>query len=236
MRVAVFFTPPPEHPLTRAAAQWLGRDAFSGENLPPIAGDGMTAAEIARLTAEPRRYGFHATLKPPFRLAEGCRLEDIDQALKEVVQSLTPVDLGRLAITEIGSFFAMTPATEDGAIGELAGEIMRRFDRFRAPPIDDEITRRRPERLSPRQRDNLANWGYPYVFEDFRFHMTLTGPVAERRRAEVRRVLEDRFRPHVDTPVAVDALALFVEPAPPGDFVVRKRVAMCRARQPVSAA
>jgi hypothetical protein len=90
--------------------------------------------------------------------------------------------------------------------------------------------------MSPRQRDNLARWGYPYVFEDFRFHMTLTGPLAERRRAEVRRVLEDRFRPLVDTPVVVDALALFVEPAPPGDFMVRKRVAMCRLRQPAGAA
>jgi hypothetical protein len=194
------------------------------------------ADEIARLTAEPRRYGFHATLKSPFRLADGCRLEDVDQVLEETARNLAPVDLRHLAITEIGSFFAMTPASDDAAIGELAGELVRRFDRFRAPPTDDDIARRRPERLSPRQRDNLTRWGYPYVFEDFRFHMTLTGPVAERRRAEVRRVLEDRFRPLVDTPVVVDALALFVEPAPPGDFLVRRRIAMGRVRQPVSAA
>jgi putative phosphonate metabolism protein len=236
MRVAVFFTPPPEHPLTRAAALWLGRDPFSGEEFPPSARDDVAAGEIASLTAAPRRYGFHATLKPPFRLAGGCRLEDVDLALDEAARGLAPVDLGRLSIAEIGSFFALIPATEGIGLQEFAGEIVRRFDRFRAPPTPDEIARRRPERLSPRQRENLTRWGYPYVFEDFRFHMTLTGPVAERRRAEVRRVLEDRFRPLVDTPVVVDALALFVELTPPGDFMVRKRVAMRRAPQPVSAA
>jgi putative phosphonate metabolism protein len=235
MRVAVFFTPPPEHPLTRAAALWLGRDAFSGETFPPSADSGVLADEIAALTAEPRRYGFHATLKPPFRLADGCRLEDLDAALETTAASLSRVDLGRLAIAEIGSFFAMTPATESNAIGEIAGEIVRRFDRFREPPTDDEIARRRPERLSPRQRDYLTRWGYPYVFDDFRFHMTLTGPVSERRRAAVRRILEDRFRPLV-APVVVDSLALFVELSPPGDFIVRKRVAMRHARRPVGAA
>lgn len=234
MRVAVFFTPPPEHPLTRAAALWLGRDAFSGETFPPPADGGMPAEEIAALTAEPRRYGFHATLKPPFRLADGCRLEDVDAALETAAASLSQVDLGRPAIAEIGSFFAMTPATESNAIGELAAEIVRRFDVFRAPPTAEEIARRRPERLSQRQRDYLMQWGYPYVLDDFRFHMTLTGPVAERRRAAVRRILEDRFRPLV-APVVVDSLALFVEPSPPGDFIVRKRVAMRHAPQPVEA-
>lgn len=234
MRVAVFFTPPPEHPLTRAAALWLGRDAFTGETLPPPAGDRVAADEIAALTALPRRYGFHATLKPPFRLAEGCRMEDVDEAFETVAGSLPQVDLGRLSISQIGAFFALTPVAESGAVGELAADIVRRFDGFRAPATVDEIARRRPERLSSRQRDNLVEWGYPYVFDDFLFHMTLTGPVAAEKRAAVRRVLENRFQALLELPVVIDALALFVEPVPPGDFVVRNRVAMC-APQPAGA-
>jgi putative phosphonate metabolism protein len=235
MRVAVFFTPPPEHPLTRAAALWLGRDAFTGEELPPSAGEGVAANEVASLTAEPRRYGFHATLKPPFRLAEGCRLEDVDEALAVVARGLAPVDVGRLAVSEIGSFLALTPAVECSAVGELAAEIVRRFDLFRAPPAPDEIVRRYPERLLPRQRDHLMRWGYPYVFDEFLFHMTLTGPVPKARRAVVRHVVENRFRPLLNRSVVVDALALFVEPVPLGDFVVRKRAVMRHARQRVGA-
>ncbi len=234
MRVAVFFTPPPEHPLTREAAQWLGRDAFSGDEFPPQDTKEMAAAEIASLTAEPRRYGFHATLKPPFRLGEGCRLEDADETLHAVVDSSAPVDLGRLAVNELGPFFALTPVAESREVDGLATEIVRRFDRLRAPPTADEIVRRRPERLSSRQRDNLRNWGYPFVFDDFRFHMTLTGPVPKARRATMRRILESRFTPLLDLPIVVDALALFVEPAPPGDFIVRRRAAMRRSREPMA--
>jgi len=235
MRVAVFFTPPVEHPLTRVAALWLGRDAFSGEVHPATASGGMAADDIAALTAEPRRYGFHATLKPPFRLAGGCRPEDVEAMLDAVAANLPRVDLGRLAITEIGPFFALTQASGVDAIGAFAAEVVRRFDGFRAAPTADEIARRRPERLTERQRANLTTWGYPYVFDDFLFHMTLTGPVAADKRPAVRRILEDRFAALLDVPVVVDALALFVEPARPGDFVVAKRVAMSTTSQPADA-
>src|SRR5690606_24575986 len=71
MRYAIYFTPERDHPLTRKAAQWLGRDAFGGETLPPSSAAPLSAAEVAFQTAAARRYGFHATLKAPFRLAEG---------------------------------------------------------------------------------------------------------------------------------------------------------------------
>lgn len=231
MRTAIFYTPPPDHPLTRAAVGWLGRDAFSGTAYPPSAGAGMTPAEADALTEAPRRYGFHATLKAPFRLRAGCRLEEVEAALQAVSEGLAPVELGRLRVAEIGAFLALVPAS-GGAIGALADEVVRRFDMFRMPPGDGEIARRRPHRLSSRQRANLERWGYPYVFADFRFHMTLTGPVADDRRPAVRQMLEKRFQQVLDAPVVVDALALFVEPSPPGDFLVRKRIALSGSGAP----
>lgn len=233
MRVAVFFTPPPEHPLTRAAALWLGRDAFTGAALSHDGESELTVDEIVSLTAEPRRYGFHATLKPPFRLADGCRIEEVDDALKAATASLSPIELGNLTISEIGPFFALTPASDHSAIDQLAADIVRRFDPFRAPPTADEIARRRPDRLSSRQREYLTKWGYPYVFEEFRFHMTLTGPVADDRRTAVRHVLDRRFGSLLDMPIVVDALALFAEPVPPGDFIVRTRRALSPVANPV---
>lgn len=225
-RVAVFFTPPPEHPLTRAAGLWLGRDAESGKEHPQPTVAGLTPPEVEALTRAPRRYGFHATLKPPFRLVQGHQLDDVKAMLETVSARLRPVDLGKLRIEEIGHFFALTPSLRCDPVSTLAAEIVRRFDVFRAQPTRDEIARRQPQRLSARQRDNLDGWGYPYVFADFRFHMTLTGPVEASRRAAVRKALENHFLPLLDAPVVVDALALFVEPSPPGDFFVRSRAAL----------
>lgn len=235
MRAAVFFTPPPEHPLTRAAALWLGRDAFSGEALPQTGGAGIATQDIHVLTAAPRRYGFHATLKPPFHLSADRRLAEMEASLGAYCAKLRPIDLGYLRIEQIGSFFALTPAADCEVANECAADVVRSFDAFRAPPSPEEIARREPHRLTERQRDNLARWGYPYVFEEFRFHMTLTGPVPEGRRVAMRQLLEKRFVALIDEPVVIDALALFVEAAPPADFLVSQRFAMTDTSQTVDA-
>ncbi len=74
--------------------------------------------------------------------------------------------------------------------------------------------------MTERQRNYLAVWGYPYVFEEFRFHMTLTGPVPESRQDEIATLLTARFAPFIGRPLSVDRLCLFIEPSPPGDFTV----------------
>lgn len=236
MRIAIFFTPPAEHPLTRAAALWLGRDAFSGEEFAQTAVDGFTRRELRELTAAPRRYGFHATLQAPFHLSAGRTASEIEEALDAACRSLRPVSLGPLRVERLRSFFALAPSTPVGPVNTLAADVVRRFDPFRAPPSADEIERRQPHRLSVRQRQNLERWGYPYVFHDFRFHMSLTSTVPEDRRAAMQRLLEKRFGPLLDEPMVIDALSLFVEPTPPGDFLVKKRSLMNPVRQPLDAA
>jgi putative phosphonate metabolism protein len=236
MRFAIFFTPPPDHPLTKAAALWLGRDAFSGEEFAHSAVDGFTRRELRELTAAPRRYGFHATLQAPFRLSAGHSVADVEDTLGSFCAALQPTDLGKLRVTRISSFFALTPASPAPAVNALAADVVRRFDTMRAPPSPEEIERRQPHRLSVRQRENLDRWGYPYVFHDFRFHMTLTGPVPPDRWTDMERILETRFRALLEDPVVIDALSLFVEESPPGDFLVRKRVPVASVRQPLDAA
>jgi putative phosphonate metabolism protein len=236
MRFAIFFTPPPEHPLSKAAALWLGRDAFSGEEFAQIGGEGFTDRDIRELTAAPRRYGFHATLHAPFLLSEGTTGGDVDAAFQTACRELQPVPLWRLGVERIGSFFALTPiASSSEPVSALAADLVRRFDRLRAPPSAAEIERRNPEKLSPGQRRNLERWGYPYVFDDFRFHMTLTGPVPEESRAAMQRLLETRFRPLIEQPVTIDALSLFVEATPPGDFLVKRQSPLATVPQPVGA-
>jgi putative phosphonate metabolism protein len=221
MRAALYYAPSPDHPLSRCAARWLGRDAWSGADLARGACDGFDPDALDTLTAEPRRYGFHATLKPPFRLAEGCSLDGLRSSLASFGGDRRAVVIPELALERIGAFFALTPGGGDPAdLQALAADAVRAFDAFRAPPTAEEIARRRPERLTPGQRENLAAWGYPYVFDEFRFHMTLTGPVPEAQCAAMDAVLRARFADFIGRPLVVDRLCLFVEPVSPGDFVV----------------
>jgi hypothetical protein len=48
----------------------------------------------------------------------------------------------------------------------------------------------------------------------------LTGLLPEEYRAPMEAVLRERFAAFIARPLALDRLCLFVEPEPPGDFVV----------------
>lgn len=220
MRYAIYFTPPCSDALHKVAANWLGRDAFSGEAVKRPAIRALSAEEIVRLTEEPRRYGFHATLKAPFRLDEAYEESDLLSALMHFASLTAPVVIPRLKLRALGPFFALVPQEPVVPLNQLANDVVVSFDRFRAPLRDAEIARRRPERLSEQQRHNLERWGYPYVFDEFRFHMTLTGPVEEKDQPHVERILHDFFAPVLDETVEIANLALFVEPEPGAPFEI----------------
>lgn len=220
MRAAIYFAPPADEPLSRAAAAWLGRDAWTGDPVDRARVTGLDDAAMDALTAAPRRYGFHATLKPPFFLAAGRSLAELRPALAAFANGRPPLTIAALRIERIGAFFALTSEHPSPAVHALADDAVRDFDRFRAPPEANEIARRRPESLTPRQREHLFAWGYPYVFDEFRFHMTLTGPAPEADADRVEAALRERFAAFIGRPLAIDTLCLFVEPDPPCDLVV----------------
>lgn len=230
MRTAIYYAPPPDHPLAIAAASWLGRDAYNGAGIDRGPVSGFDPARLDALTAEPRRYGFHATLKPPFRFAAGRDIAGLRRELAAFCRDHAPVLIPALRLERLGSFFALTPGEALPPLLALAEAAVRDFDGFRAPPTGEEIARRNPERLTSRQREHLAAWGYPYVFDEFRFHMTLTGAVPDARRDAVDAVLRARFADFIGQPLSVDTICLFVEPDPPGDFVVDTAVTLTGSR------
>jgi hypothetical protein len=122
----------------------------------------------------PRKYGFHATLKPPFRLAEGQDVQALEAAASDLAVDLAPAICDGLKLTTLGRFVALTPQDDMQAVRRVAGACVRELDRFRAPASEAELARRRKVGLSPAQEALLTQWGYPYVMEEFRFHMTLT--------------------------------------------------------------
>lgn len=213
MRYAVYFTPEETHPLTLQAASWLGRDAFGRAVADPIGRE--------ELVAEPARYGFHGTLKAPFHLKPETDEAAFLAAFDAFCATTSAFVIPSMEIGQLGPFFAMVPS--QGAhtkIANLAGACVEAFEAFRAPLSDVDYQRRKPDQLPERQRTYLRDWGYPYVFEEFRFHMTLTGAVPEMDRSDVRSRLEMHFGAHSSTPLAVSHLALFVEPERGGPFSV----------------
>lgn len=221
MRYAIYHTPDRDDPLTIAAANWLGRDAFgtppSSIDLPPHwSGDKHMA-----LVADARRYGFHATLKAPFHLASGKTEADLLSAFDQLKLAREPIEIASLVLRQIDGFFALVPEEPNDLLHGLAALLVREFDRFRAPLSDTDILRRNPHNLTESQRSNLELWGYPYVFDDFFFHMTLTGRVHGQEAEAVRVMLEDRFGAFLHKPHLISNIAIFVEPSRGAEFAVR---------------
>jgi putative phosphonate metabolism protein len=231
MRYAIYFTPGQDDPLTRVAASWLGRDPFSSAQPPAPAVTALTATEIAYHTASARRYGFHATLKAPFHLAGNTTEAELDHAVASFAAAAEPILLSRLVPARIDGFLALVPGSSAPDLDSFAGEIVTAFDRFRAPLSEAEIKRRNPDALSPEEFRNLLQWGYPYVFESFRFHMTLTGRVPDHDLPRVRSAIDEVFTPTLERPAIVDGLALFVEPEPGAPFMVKSWHGLGRNQQ-----
>lgn len=218
----------PEGMLGGFGAAWLGWDAEAGAEVTHPEIDGLPRP-VAELTETPRKYGFHGTLKPPFRLAEGRSGSDLDAVLAAFAAERPPVGPIPLALTRIGPFLALTPRDPAPALDALAAATVRNLDRFRAPPAPEELSRRRAGGLTPTQESLLARWGYPYVMEEFRFHLTLTGRLATKEAELTEAALAKPLTPLLEGAYRIDNLALFGE-GDDGRFRLLRRHAMTANR------
>jgi len=217
-RYAIYFVPAADTDLYRFGAAVLGYDCYSGEAHAFIEGAEL---EWSDFTREPRVYGFHATLKPPFYLTDGYDEADLARAVSDFAGNHAAVLIGDMAVRELGSFIALVPQSPRPLLNALAEACVRAFDRFRAPMSEQERSRRVTPGLSDRQIVNLARWGYPYVCEDFRFHMTLTGALALQKRSRALRFLCEKFeQQHGAAAVTVDRLVIARQSEPGTPFQV----------------
>ncbi|MBB4428312.1 putative phosphonate metabolism protein [Bradyrhizobium sp. CIR48] len=220
-RYAIYYTPVPEHPLTVAARTWLGRDAFF---------PGICAADVDEpaFISKPRRYGFHATIKAPFRLKEGASVETLERALRGFAAAMTACPIGPVRVDLLDGFFALVPVQPLPALRGFASRVVTEFDQFRAPMDWDDLRRRMSHRFDETEMTNLITWGYPYVSDRFRFHMTLTNRIPEEQRAGMRARLETIFQPYLSEDYYIDNLSLFVQEHSNADFVVRSQFTLKR--------
>lgn len=214
-RYAVYFAPQPATALGRLGERWLGLSARTGARTPAP----------TRFVASPRRYGFHATLKAPMRLARGIAEEDLLASVKSLAKLLQPVDLGILELRRLGGFLALMQANgSHDEISNLAWSCVRSLDHLRAALKPEDIARR--PGLKQIEQDNLLQWGYPYVADQFRFHLTLTSALGDAELREAEAAFRKVAGGLLDEPVTLDALSVFGDPGAPDTFRQIERFAL----------
>jgi putative phosphonate metabolism protein len=208
-RYAIYYVPEPGCDLDRFGTELLGYDAYSGEDVAFPNGIPQLAPDWRELTYDPRKYGFHATLKAPLSLARGKTETELLAACEAFARTPRPIPVIRPVVGSISDFIAVVPANPSPELEELAADCVRQFDSFRAPLSSEDRARRNPSMLTARQCSHLDRWGYPYVMEDFRFHMTLTGRLGDAKREAIRTILQTRFGLLEITTLSIDRIALF---------------------------
>jgi putative phosphonate metabolism protein len=225
-RYAIYWVPETGSALAKIGEHWLGREAGTDRLLPRQKFHGFDDRELAAITAEPRRYGLHATLKPPFRLATEVTPLMLETAVSAFAQQHTAFQVPSLRVARIGDFIALIPTTHCSAIDALAASCVEHFDRFRASLNAEELARRLRKRLTKRQEGNVRRWGYPHVMNDFRFHVTVTGPIAAAAAERLLPSLQRLFAPATTKPLAIAEIALFVQRTPESSFRLTRRFAL----------
>jgi putative phosphonate metabolism protein len=220
-RSAIYYAPASGSALEAFGCGWLGR-ALDGAPLAQPAVAGLDRARLWEITRSPRYYGFHGTLKAPFALADGRSAESLGEAIEAFVRRRAPFDV-RLKIGSLDGFIAFVPAAASPVLDALAADCVVAFDGFRAPLDGAEIARRRAAGLTRRQEQYLLRYGYPYVLDDFGFHMTLTERLQPPERDEVLAILAERAAPICTKPLRVDAIAIFEQPSREAPFSLRQR-------------
>jgi putative phosphonate metabolism protein len=220
-RVGIYYCPHEDDPLFVAGAAWLGRD--------PRRGDRMTQPDIRgidEVTAEARGYGFHATLKPPMRLADGCSWHGLLTATRELAAQIAPFDLPPLAVTNLHGFLALCETRFCPPLQALADACVERLDGFRAPPSEAELARRRRAQLTEAQEAMLGRFGYPYVLNTWFFHMTLTRRLSAAEHATWRPEVERYFEAAIALPRRAADICLFAQAGPGEPFLIGERIAL----------
>ena len=211
IRLAIYYSPEPESPLATAAAAWLGRD-IRGEEISRPAVPGLSETRLREILRAPFHYAFHGTIKPPFRLAPGVTIDEVAGRLEKFTAEWQPFPLPPLTVSSMHDFFCLRPTEPSSHLHILAARAVKDFDDFRQPASPAELAKRRKAGLTPSQENMLLVWGYPYVMDEFRFHLTLTGNVVDVREKKIlRRTLQTRFPERMLKDLPFTGLSLFLE-------------------------
>lgn len=222
VRYAVYVTPARESALWRFGSSVVGYDAATGDDLVQWPDERLERYLDDDTQAGPRSYGFHGTLKAPFELAGGRTAGDLLDAARTFAWTQQIFAVPKLKLAALGDFLALVPDPDCFRLNALADACVRFFEPFRSPLSAADRERRSQAPLSERQAAHLDAWGYPYVFDEFRYHMTLTGRLDPARSAAVQPILASAYAA-IAEPMRVDAISVLAQPSREARFRILQR-------------
>ncbi len=217
MRYAIYYVPPRDTPLADFGAAILAYDVQSGSARERLVVPGIAESRLVSMTHRAARYGFHATLKAPFRLAAGRSRIDVLKLAADTADRCYPVEISGLELAMLGNFAALRPQQACPELDAIAATFVRDLDPLRVVEARDEA-RWPPGKLSARQGARLEAWGYPYVFDEYRFHMTLTDALNAVEAVEISRALKLAATDVTSIPLTIDAVTVVEEINPTAPF------------------
>lgn len=218
-RYAIYYMP--DGAFAKFGAHWLGWDPQTRTETKGFAIEGLPRPQEV-LTKSPQKYGLHATLKAPFRLAEEETETGLMSAFNAFCKTHNTACAGQLQFSNIGGFLSLRPSSPLKELNQLAADCVTTFDRFRSPATPQDLAHRRKANLTAAQDDLLQTWGYPYVMDEFRFHITLTGRVDGSEAERITTTLEAMIKPLLTNPFTINDLVLAAE-RQDGRFCILKR-------------
>lgn len=223
-RFALYYAPATDDPLWQSGSAWLGRDAATGHIV------ARPAIAPPDPTVRPALYGFHATLKPPFRLRQGTTAQELVSAAQAIASATPAFELPKLHVGLLGPYLALVPAADCPPLRALAARLVQELDRFRAEPTPQEMARRRSVPLSAAQERLLELYGYPDVLDQWRFHMTLSERLPADHQNTCLQAAEAFFSPILADTRLLAELCVFIQPAEGEPFRIAERLALDEAR------
>jgi hypothetical protein len=141
----------------------------------------------------------------------------------DLAAGLRAFALPPLAVENMDGFLALREQAPSPDLQALADSAVATLDGFREQPEAAELARRRRHGLTDAEDAMLERWGYPYVFQLWRFHITLSRRLDEAEMRKARPLAEAYFAEPLARSRRVSSLAVFTQRAAGQPFLIAQR-------------
>ena len=220
-RHAAYFSPALDSQAWQLGSHWLGRNAHQLVAIKQPEFKGLSAQFFEQVTRAPRLYGWHATLKAPFELNSNVSLEDLRNAFKKLSFDSVNAFHVPMKLDDMGDFLALVPSHYSQELQALADICVHALHPLALPLSEAEIQRRSSSGLTARQHELLAQWAYPFVMDQFQFHMTIKGSLKDcdpQHKDGLKAAAIEWFAPILENGMNIDAVTWFSQDQKHGDF------------------
>ena len=139
-RYAIYYAPIENCELDVFGKCWLGWDPYKGEEITksyPLKLPNLQ--KFSRFVLTPKQYGFHGTIKAPFRLKDGYTYNDLENKVCEISKQIHSFHLDELIIKKLGNFIALIP-TNNLKINAVSNKFVEGLDYLRDDLTENELS------------------------------------------------------------------------------------------------